>query len=147
MGYTHYFTQVVANDDDDRRYAEFAAEAKEIITFAVQRGVKLADAMGKDLNGWVVDENRVMFNGYGEEAHETFRFERMTNLGFDFCKTAEKPYDTVVVACLIALKNAYGESVEISSDGNWQDDWQRGANLYQMSVQRSAWSPLEPVSA
>jgi hypothetical protein len=147
MGYTHYFTQVVANDDDDRRYAEFAAEAKDIITFAVQRGVKLADAMGKDLNGWVVDENRVMFNGYGDEAHETFRFERQTNLGFDFCKTAEKPYDAVVTACLIALKNAYGESVEISSDGEWQTDWQRGARLYQMAVQRSAWSPFTTVSA
>lgn len=141
MGYTHYFTQVVANDDDDRRYTDFANEAREIINYATSRGVRIADGMGDTLGAWVVDENRVQFNGYDKGAHETFTFEREADLNFNFCKTAQKPYDVVVTACLIALKNAYGESVSISSDGEWSE-WKLGAYLYQMAVQRTAHSPL-----
>lgn len=140
--YSHYFTVNVLSDDDDRRFAEFAAEAKDIITFAVQRGINIADATGQVLNGWVVSDDTVEFNGYDEDSYETFRFDREQGLGFFLCKTAQMPYDAVVTACLIALKNAYGESVDIDSSGDWETDWIAGRYLYQMAVQRSAWSPI-----
>jgi hypothetical protein len=42
----------------------------------------------------------VCFNGVGDLAHETFVIEKKGS--DDFCKTARKPYDLLVVACLIA---------------------------------------------
>lgn len=61
-------------------------------------------------------------------AHETFQVNRVVkDKGrggeevFSFCKTARKPYDLMVQACLILFKY-YFSVVEISSDGD-RDDW------------------------
>lgn len=37
--------------------------------------------------------------------------------GFQFCKTARKPYDTAVTACLLLAKHHFGSAIEITSDG------------------------------
>ncbi len=79
------------------------------------------------------------FNGDGEEGHESFCFDRVispgahaqkkphptkstTNLYFDFCKTAQKPYDLMVCACLILARAHFGEDIQVLSDGE-QQDW------------------------
>lgn len=52
----------------------------------------------------VFDGVMVDFNGRDGEkdlGHETFRIEKHRQ-DWDFCKTARKPYDLLVVACLIA---------------------------------------------
>ena len=134
MGYTHYFTQVQSTEGDDRSYLKFAIDAMLIILTAEQRGINL---------NWHVDENAVKINGVGEDSHEDFYFTREANLSFNFCKTARKPYDDVITACLIALKKAYGEKVDIGSDGTWESDWVAGRHLYQMAVQETAISPLK----
>lgn len=134
MGYSHYFTQVESTEGDDRNYLKFAIDAMIIILTAENRGANL---------NWHVDENSVKINGIGEGAHEDFYFTREANLNFNFCKTAFKPYDEVVTACLIALKKAYGDKVDIGSDGEWESDWVAGRALYQMAVQETAISPLK----
>jgi hypothetical protein len=48
----------------------------------------------------------------------------------DFCKTAQYPYDTVVVACLIILKHYLGDSMEVKSDGD-ASEWADGLTLAQ----------------
>ena len=67
--------------------------------------------------------------------HETFSVYRKhekpkhahhdEKIQFGFCKTARKPYDVMVVACLILYKYYFRKDVEISSDGDL-DDWQKG---------------------
>lgn len=78
----------------------------------------------------------IQFNGTGDEAHETFTIEQSYmgtfkqwkgNKLFEFCKTARKEYDTVVVACLIILKHHFGNDVVVQSDG-YADEWQIGLN-------------------
>jgi len=75
------------------------------------------------------------FNGAREEAHETFvvREHFSENLSFNFCKTAQKPYDVVVIACLIVLKHYLKDAIEVNSDGNC-DDWIDGLKLAQRTT-------------
>jgi len=79
----------------------------------------------------------------GSCAHETFRIERdwireeepwqsdWKRKGISsFCKTAYKPYDMLVTACLIALYHHFPDVVTIGSDGETAD-WQDARNLCQ----------------
>ena len=70
----------------------------------------------------------------GDCSHETFAFLREMGLQdwdkpkadgkyFAFCKTAFKPYDLAVNACLIIIKHYLGDKVDVSSDGEMKD-WQ-----------------------
>lgn len=81
------------------------------------------------------NKNQVRFNGIGEGRHETFIIERVIPKAewdreksdgtfFAFCKTAEKPYDTLVIACLLALHH-YCPYISVSSDGD-DGDWAKG---------------------
>ena len=73
-----------------------------------------------------VDGEVVRFNGRDEDGHETFMIER-TGTSWEFCKTARKPYDVYVVACLILLHH-YNPEFVWSSDGEGE-----GAEVFQVS--------------
>lgn len=47
---------------------------------------------------------------------------------FGFTKTAYRPYDLTVTACLIAFKHHFGDVVKVSSDGE-EKDWMDGRVL------------------
>lgn len=77
----------------------------------------------------------------GDCSHETFRVERdwepekwqtnwQTEGIFSCCKTAYKPYDILVTACLIALKQHFPDVFTITSDGE-SHDWEDGRRLCQ----------------
>jgi hypothetical protein len=77
----------------------------------------------------------------GSCAHETFLVEQHYTPNpweqlepgepiLGFCKTAYKPYDICVTACLIVLKHYFGAQVAISSDGEAQD-WDDARRLCQ----------------
>lgn len=77
----------------------------------------------------MIDKEHLLFNGVGEDGHETFYFDRndrKKGTDFEFCKTAYKPYDIVVVACLAYLAHFCG--VNVRSDGG-MDDWSAGVAL------------------
>ncbi len=85
----------------------------------------------------------IMFNGVGDDSHETFDLHRKRklekwqskgDLGRNFCKTAHKPYDRVVTACLCYLSTVTrredptthepiigSEALHVSSDGHGND--------------------------
>src|SRR5439155_10764847 len=99
-GYTHYWTW----------HKEPSAQAVEACLADVKRVVetrrdRLADAeerTGNDARfelsepGDAAMRTRLAFNGIGKRAHEPFAFPG--SMGFNFCKTAGKPYDEIVVA-------------------------------------------------
>lgn len=70
-----------------------------------------------------VDDNCVRFNGRGDDGHETFMIERLGRGQFEFCKTARKPYDVYVVACLILLHH-YKPQFTWRSDGDTAEEFQ-----------------------
>ena len=148
MGYTHYFSKVGITRDDAVRFEMFANGARTIIEYATtQDKIQLADGMGEKLGGWEVTDSVVSFNGYGADSHETFYWS-LDEKGFNFCKTARKPYDAIVTACLIHLKECYGSAVDIGSDGDWSE-WRDGARLYRNALGLEAVDPTasEAVSA
>lgn len=69
----------------------------------------------------------------GDFSYETFYFPRklipedLGNSGkgefcFQFCKTAQKPYDIAVAICLIIIKQRLKNNIKVSSDGD-NCDW------------------------
>ena len=148
MGYTHYFTRKSETRDDALRFEMFARGARTIIEYATKYdGIALAGWDGEVEGAWEITDEVVRFNGLGADSHETFAWG-MDSSGFNFCKTAYKPYDAVVTACLIHLKDIYGEAVSIGSDGDWSE-WRDGATLYRNATGLTAENPMvsEEVSA
>lgn len=142
MGYTHYFTKRGIEREDSRRYEMFANGARRIIEYATTYdNIQIADAMGDKLGAWEITDTHVAFNGFGPDSHETFYWPASAE-GFNFCKTARKPYDAVVTACLIHLKDVYGEGVDIGSDGYWSE-WSDGARLYRNALGLTAEAPFK----
>jgi hypothetical protein len=118
MGYTHYWT--LENGLESSKWDEFLTGARQIIETAKDAGIQIEDSSAGAA---------IFVNGLGDNAHEDFVITS-EDTGFDCCKTAEKPYDTVVTAILIHLKATFGTDVVIKSDGKWQD-WESGALLYE----------------
>lgn len=126
MGYTHYFPGLTASP-------EVLADARKIIdassvTICGPKGQGLPilnDAEGIRLNG---------FEGAGED-HETFRLQGTIEPSYpdmwSFCTTANKPYDVVVTAILIAA--AVRSEGPLRSDGRW-DAWVAGVDLFEKAV-------------
>ena len=64
----------------------------------------------------IVNDHMVSFNGVEDDSHETCQITKQPTK-FEFCKTARKPYDKVVVEVLKAARKAC-PSMELSSDGD-----------------------------
>jgi hypothetical protein len=127
MGYTHYWQH--GHDFKSEQWADVARFAADAIA---KSGVVITGWDGS--NGPLINADEISFNGQGEDGHETFRITRLKRElmdyeaddkadpdapRFDFCKTARKPYDVVVVAILLYIHALTGTDVmEISSDGN-----------------------------
>lgn len=124
MGYTHYFTIEHLEEC-------FVDEVNDIVTMAQDDGIVLADFDG---NGKpIVTDTKIALNGSRALGQEYESFVLPTD-GFGFCKTAHRPYDTVVTAILVsAIVNKIGEGV--SSDGTYAD-WKDGIALYERAVRK-----------
>lgn len=141
MGYTSYWYQnPVLSQKKFNEFSEVVArlldtdDAKQLLAYERDETDKTPS----------VTNQMVRFNGKGEDGHETFLFQRKeeirdyqkakgAKMAFGFCKTARKPYDKYVVACLIIAKSIFGEDVVISSDGEL-DDWQVGKGLAEQAM-------------
>lgn len=118
MGYTHYwkFKEPLTAE----QYGKFITGVEKIVETAVEAGIQIENDFGQDI---------FSFNGVGENAHETFGFAAGDE-GFNFCKTAFKPYDAVVTASLIHIKSVLKDDITVTSDGNWVD-WEGGTLLFE----------------
>ena len=119
MGYTHYWNFI--EEPSREKFIEFAEGVKQIVATAQEAGIDIADEEYGD--------DKIVFNGVGVDAHETF-FVSADGVDFNFCKTAQKPYDIAVTASLIHARKVFGDNIKISSDGDWSD-WEGGQLLYE----------------
>jgi len=74
----------------------------------------LADGVGSPGTKPTFEENRIMFNGVEDDSHES-AYVNKNGSEFGFCKTARKPYDSVVVAFYKLIRKYTG--AVLSSDG------------------------------
>ena len=119
MGYTHYWTKRANVTPTASQWGAFIEAAEKVLDNCADC-VEVADC---HFGG-------ISFNGIGGAAHETFYLRHPEALleNFSFCKTAEKPYDTQVVAILLLLQHYCGDVYNISSDGTLED-WMTGSRL------------------
>ena len=110
MGYTHYWRQ--PQPFTDTAWESFTNEVRNV--FASTK-VPLANGLGARDTDPNIAKNFVRFNGVEDDGHETCTVNRCA-VDFDFCKTAHKPYDSVVVQVL-KLARKHNPSIELSSDG------------------------------
>jgi hypothetical protein len=126
MGYTHYWNQSRSFTVDE--WTEVSTDLASILAYAgTHAGIVLANGMG---DGGTVPEftlATIMFNGMGDDAHETFVIHHKRTkeweggtFGGSICKTARKPYDAVVTACLCYLSSV-SQTHLVASDGKGVD--------------------------
>ena len=131
MGYTHYYTMQkvkgIKAETLEKKFQTAIKQCQKIVSTYYKANGGLSGYSAHTAPGKYGGLN---FNGARDDAHETFvvREHFSENLSFNFCKTAQKPYDEVVVACLIVLKHYLGNAIEVDSDGTC-DDWILGLNL------------------
>lgn len=123
MGYTHYWrpTRDLTEDEWDN----VRQVAKTILKD--NHGIIL-DNEPTDSQNLSITYESILCNGIGDDGHETFYLTRKMRNDFEFCKTAQKPYDKYIVAMLIAVAQIT-DSISVSSDGD-QEDWLEGLQLY-----------------
>jgi hypothetical protein len=140
MGYTRYWK--IKKQLDTERFKEYSETCrivcqeweKILIEYYLSEGnsLELAEHKSK-ICGWdgrgepVFSDTKISFNGsisdddrLSDLSHETFCIS-LFDKEFNFCKTARKPYDKQVIACLYLLTKFFGDDVEVSSDGDNSD--------------------------
>jgi hypothetical protein len=118
MGYTHYWTPKKALTHANIEFVH------EIINTTRIPLTGWSGAQGTEI--FCSLEDGINFNGVGEDSHENFCYDGLDD-DWNFCKTNQKPYDTVVVAVLAHLKDT--GVLTWSSDGD-SDDHKKGRALY-----------------
>ena len=140
MGYKHYWDR--PSKFDNKEFEKFTGMCHKIVeackptspiggVYCKGEEVKIVGVNSKKNSKPDISGIHIKFNGEEDLGHEAFILENNQDLidAFGFCKTNEKPYDIVVVACLIAFKRVFGPTVKISSDGEF-DDWKHGIMLF-----------------
>lgn len=133
MGYTHYW-DIYQEEIPESEWRSFANDFVKILPQFMN---KLDHETDQKFH---VDGNHIIFNGIGEEGHETFYIERKNKMEksydgevkkFNFCKTARKEYDISVCCALIIAKKYFGNIIKVSSDGIDEDGWGKAKQLCQ----------------
>lgn len=132
MGYTHYwkFKKVPRGkaSQSEKAYQKAVTECNNIIQYYSSSfgGLSGYSAHSKGLTYGGIKVNGSSRVGSCEDF--ILREHLSQNESFNFTKTRQYPYDTVIVACLIVLKNRLGDLIEVNSDG-MRDDWNDGLIL------------------
>jgi len=131
MGYTHYFPQ--DRSITDLEWSNIMAASEYLIA---NSDVPVLN----DLNGDgdfvipMISTTEIRFNGIGDDSHETFLITKDKLPDYNFCKTAYKPYDVIVVAALL-IASHYTDTTgwDVNSDGD-KKDWADGFALAKTAI-------------
>jgi hypothetical protein len=133
MGYTHYWT-VSKSEIDGKTWKKISDDIKVIIKNSPATLVREYDNINQPP---LIDGKVVVFNGVGDNGHETFFISRVNDPLCSFCKTAQKPYDVAVTAILAYLDSVWPNLYSVASDGE-PDEWQAGVSLAKVALPAQA---------
>ena len=127
MGYTHYLPQKKSVSPE--AWSQICKDTKTILESQKKASIPLASDHPSEV---MVNEKAgyINFNGVGDDSHETFAVSQKHDSQFNFCKTAQKPYDLAVTAVLMVIEHHAPAHFETSSDGD-VEDWRPAAELNQ----------------
>jgi hypothetical protein len=121
MGYTHYWS--ASRDFTASEWKDVCAATRSILSATSVKVVREYDRPNERPD---ILDDEILLNGSGDDGHETFYLTRNVQEApdyrkgepdFNFCKTARKPYDDVVVAILIATRDIAPDAISWRSDG------------------------------
>ena len=149
MGYTHYWYKV--QEIPLELWKDFTEDFNKVLPLFVRY---LSDTTDDNSDELIVDNDEIRFNGIGQNAHETFYFERTVDIKnkrfvqyretnavvqaqamdtephiFNFCKTARKPYDIAVMCALVIACHHFKDKIMISSDGEINSEWREAVDM------------------
>ncbi len=114
MGYSIYYKQV-GETPTEGQWGEIEAAAHQVCD-------KYAGVLCYESNvpneAPYISESLIRFNGKGNDGHETFLLQRNFQ-GFNFCKTAGKPYTAAVKELLEQVNKIVPGWLKLSADDNW----------------------------
>ena len=144
MGYTHYFDHSKVSQIT---WDEIVSDCKKLYENMPEHSMSSGGFYAEDLlildgcfygrdndiNGPIFSSKEIWFNGTDSDydvnsddspnlSHETFVLRR-DGESRSFCKTARKPYDLMVQACLLVYCCHSPDTIKLSSDGD-KDDWE-----------------------
>ena len=125
MGFSHYFEQL--KPAEPAAWQAICDDFRKMMATALLSQPLPIQREDEDGGQPLVDDTYIVFNGIGNNGHETMVLQR-DGKGFQFCKTARKPYDRVVTALLILADFHSPNTWLVTSDGE-PDDWQEGLEL------------------
>lgn len=127
MGYTRFWE--TKKQLDTEKFKEYSKTCRMVCQAWEEYKISKGD-LDYGLAGWdgygepTFTDTEVCFNGRASErdlSHETFMIKSSDSKGFKFCKTARKPYDRQVLACLYLAEKFFSGDIEVSSDGDNTD--------------------------
>jgi len=122
MGYTHYWKVKNGSEESFKEFSDTCKKLHDALpkttdsaggSYSNER-LKIGNGLGEGKPEFT--DEIVRFNGDAKHGlnHETFSIAKNDD-EWNFCKTARKPYDLLVVACLLAAVDFLG--YKFSSDG------------------------------
>lgn len=136
MGYSHYYYQI--QSFTQKQWEKVCWDAFKVVEHCEKNDIHLAFECDVPKPP-EISNDKIRFNGVGNEGHETFMIQRVKpknhfNCGndyyFNFCKTARKPYDLAVGLMLLVANKHASDVIRISSDGDWEVDWEEIRHAY-----------------
>ena len=150
MGYTHYFPRVKNVPIKKQDWDGLCSDVQKLYE-ALPPEIKI---MNREENPGITTTKRmIIFNGQEPDDYETFvlirnQKEHEWSKGgpeiFNFCKTAQRPYDLLVVSTLLAAKDRLKEAIRVDSDGD-VEDWEEGFRFAVKTLERDM--PLREISS
>ena len=140
MGYTHHWDWGKPKERSPESKKAYNLAKKDIIKIIKANMNILANGIGEHKSKpYIADE--IIFNGIGDNAHESFFIPDSLKkyMRSDFCKTAQKEYDIVVVACLAVLKDHLQDIINISGQ---RDKWHKGVQMASEALKREIKNPI-----
>ena len=129
IGYTHFFSP--NRNFTGIEWHNITKAVKDI--FSKAPSGLLCNGMAEVDTSPTIDDATIKFNGceIDDQGHETFCVTKLfANKEFNFCKTAQKPYDLYVVATLCVMHSYAPGALNIRSNGA-APDWAAGLALAQ----------------
>jgi len=119
MGYTHYWG---LHKEKSFNLEQHYNNAKNEICLFIKT-IQMEKKIDLEIN-FNIDRSpnmEINFNGVNDDGHENFympsNYQEIIGFAWNFCKTARKPYDLVVMGSLFIIKKHLGNAFYMSSDG------------------------------